>query len=61
MTHETLLRQVWDDPPGDSQNQNVVRTYVRRLRDRPGDDAVNPTYIFTQFRIGYRMPAPLDL
>ena len=42
MTHETLLRQVWHDPHGDSENQNVVRTYVRRLRDRLDDDTVNP-------------------
>ena len=59
VTYETLLRQVWGDRGEDGQN--VVRTYVRRLRDKLGDDAANPAYIFTQFGVGYRMPDPSGL
>ena len=58
VTHETLLRQVWG--ARHDTGQNVVRTYVRRLRDKLGDDAAAPVYIFTQFRVGYRMPDPSD-
>ena len=30
---------------------------VGKLRRKLGDDAQNPTYIFTEPRVGYRMPA----
>ena len=54
LTHTELLRQVWDmDHANDT---TVVRTYVRRLRRKLGDDANNPTYIFAEPRVGYRMP-----
>ena len=34
-----------------------IRTTVSKLRHKLGDDADNPTYIFTEPRVGYRMPA----
>ena len=53
---ETLLRRVWagrsDDDP------NLVRTVVRSLRRKLGDDAGDPTWIFTRWGVGYRMPKP---
>ncbi len=53
LTHKQLRRRVWAvRDPGDS---GVLRTYVRRLRRTLGDDATNPTYIFTEPRVGYRM------
>ena len=33
-----------------------LRTIVSKLRRKLGDDADNPTYIFTEPRVGYRMP-----
>ncbi len=39
----------------------IVRAYVKRLRQRLGDDARHPVYIQTELRIGYRMPAPGDI
>ena len=55
LTHELLLRRVWRvTNSGDPQ---VVRTHMRRLRRKLGDDADSPTYIFTEPRAGYRMPA----
>ena len=56
MTHDQLLRRVWQvTTAGDPQ---VVRTHLRRLRRKLGDDADNPAYIFTEPRVGYRMPEP---
>ncbi len=53
MSHEQLLRRVWRvTNSGDPQ---VVRTHMRRLRRKLQDDADNPTYIFTEPRVGYRM------
>ena len=54
MSHEQLLRRVWRvTSSGDPQ---VVRTHMRRLRRKLGDDADSPRYIFTEPRVGYRMP-----
>ena len=33
-----------------------MRTIVSKLRRKLGDDADNPIYIFTEPRVGYRMP-----
>ena len=33
-----------------------MRTAVRSLRRKLGDDPDNPAYIFTEPRVGYRMP-----
>ena len=54
LDHAHLLRKVWG--PGNSGDARLVRTIVRRLRRKLGDDADNPTYIFTVPRVGYRMP-----
>ena len=54
LTHTELLQQVWD--MDNSSDTSVVRTYIRRLRGKLGDDANNPTYIFAEPRVGYRMP-----
>ena len=34
-----------------------MRTALRSLRRKLGDDADDPTYIFTEPRVGYRMAA----
>ena len=33
-----------------------MRTIVKRLRQKVGDDVSNPTYIFNKPRVGYNMP-----
>jgi DNA-binding response OmpR family regulator/signal transduction histidine kinase len=54
LSHDQLLRRVWHiTTAGDPQ---VVRTHLRRLRRKLGDDADNPSYIFTEPGVGYRMP-----
>jgi two-component system, OmpR family, KDP operon response regulator KdpE len=35
-----------------------VRSFIRNLRRKLGDDARNPRYIFTEPKAGYRMPRP---
>ena len=54
LTHERLLERVWRDK-GDG-NVRPMRTMVSKLRRKLGDDTRNPTYIFTEPRVGFRMP-----
>ena len=56
LTHEQLLRLVWG--PLYSTDARIVRTYVKALRQKLGDDANSPAYIFTERRVGYRMAKP---
>ncbi|MDE2836981.1 MAG: response regulator [Chloroflexota bacterium] len=54
VTHDQLLRRVWrPDKPGDMR---ALRTHVRRLRRKLGEDGSTPAYIFAEPRVGYRMP-----
>ncbi len=54
LTYEHLLDRVWRERSGD--DLRPMRTIVRKLRRKLGDDAANPTCIFTERRVGYRMP-----
>ena len=54
LTYGHLLRRLWDGrSDGDLR---PMRAIISRLRRKLGDDADNPTYIFTEPRVGYRMP-----
>ena len=57
VTSESLLRQAWDKErePTDTER---VRSFVRQLRAKLGDDAARPAYILTERGVGYRMPRP---
>ena len=55
-TYEHLLRRIWGTVGGGEIGS--LRTVVNTLRRRLGDDAKDPTYIFTELRVGYRMPRP---
>ena len=55
MATATLLRQVWRRREADR-----VRTAVRRLQRKLGDNASTPAYIFNEPGVGYRMPSPRD-
>ena len=57
-TYEALLRQVWRGKG--HANPKLVRAYVKRLRGALGDDTSQPTYIFTERGVGYRMARPDD-
>ena len=54
LTYEHLLRRVWR-LEGDA-DVRPMRTAISSLRRKLGDNAENPTYIFTKLRVGYRMP-----
>ena len=54
LTFDALLDRVWG--LGRSGDRGSVRTYVKRLRRKLGEDAGNPKYIFAEPRVGYRMP-----
>ena len=52
MEHGTLLAKVWGREYVDEVDS--VRVYIRRLRDKLGDDADAPRYIRTERGLGYR-------
>ena len=55
-TSKTLLNRVWAGRGyGDTK---VVRAFVKQLRQKLGDDAANPAWIFNVRGVGYRMPRP---
>jgi PAS domain S-box-containing protein len=55
-SHAELLPRVWG--PAHSGRPGAVRTLIKQLRRKLGDDAENPTWIFNVPRLGYRMPRP---
>ena len=58
LTYDSLLQRVWGGR--DSGNVKLVRAFVKRLRQKLGDDTAQPSYIFTARGVGYRMPGPGD-
>jgi two-component system KDP operon response regulator KdpE len=56
LQHGTLLAKVWGREYADETD--YVRVYIRRLRDKLGDDPEHPRYIQTERRLGYRFLLP---
>ena len=54
LTHEHLLKRVWG-AKGDG-DVRPMRTIVSKIRRKLGEDGEHPRYIFTEPRIGFRMP-----
>ena len=54
LTYEHLMGRVWR-VEGDA-DLRPMRTVISSLRRKLCDDAKEPTYISTQFRVGHRMP-----
>lgn len=52
LQHGTLLAQVWGREYVDEVD--YIRVYIRRLRDKLGDDPDAPRYIRTERGLGYR-------
>jgi len=57
-TYAFLRRQVWGERT--SGNPILVRTYIKKLRRKLGDDAARPAYIVSERGVGYRMARPDD-
>jgi two-component system, OmpR family, KDP operon response regulator KdpE len=56
LPHQLLLEQVWGpEYVGDAQ---YLKVFIRRLRQKLGDDAEQPRYIQTQWGVGYRFVPP---
>ena len=61
MTHEHLPERTWG--PANSGDPRPVRTVVKSLHRKLGEDDANPSYVFTEPGAGYRLaraesPAP---
>ena len=55
-TYESLIRQLWNGP--DSGDPDRIRTFIKQLRRKLGDDPARPAWILNERGIGYRMPKP---
>ncbi|MFQ5872266.1 MAG: PAS domain S-box protein [Dehalococcoidia bacterium] len=53
LTHDQILRQVWG--PEYVGGIDVLRSFIRNLRRKLGDQAQHPHYIFTEPQVGYQM------
>lgn len=56
LQHGTLLAKIWGREYIDEVD--YLRVYIRRLRDKLGDDPDAPRYIRTERGLGYRFVAP---
>ena len=56
LTYESLMRQLWKEP--DTGDPDRVRTFVKQLRRKLGDDPARPVYILNERGVGYRAPKP---
>ncbi len=54
LAHRYLLERVWGERR--EANPRPMRAMVSKLRSKLGDDSADPTYIFTEARVGFRMP-----
>ena len=53
LTHRWLVARVWGGSHGDESRQ-ALRTHIRSLRAKIGDDATTPRYLRTESGAGYR-------
>ena len=56
VTYDTLLRRVWSGRS--SADPKLVAVFIKDLRRKLGEDASNPTWIFNERGVGYRLAAP---
>lgn len=54
LTHSHLLQRVWG--MGHPGHPGPVRTVIKNIRRKLDDRATSPLYIFSEPRVGYRMP-----
>ncbi len=53
VTQSMILKALWG--PAHTEDSQYLRVYIRQLRQKLGDDAANPQYIFTEPGVGYRI------
>lgn len=49
--HPLIITEVWGDKP---VSPDLLKVYIRRLRQKLGDDLTSPVYILNERGIGYR-------
>ena len=54
LTRTRLLEEIWD-AGGDFVNDNTLTVYIKRLREKIGDDPSGPAVIKTVRGLGYRV------
>jgi two-component system KDP operon response regulator KdpE len=59
LTHARILAAVWGPEYGGELE--YLRTFVRQLRKKLGDEATSPKYLVTDAQVGYRFRAEADL
>jgi two-component system KDP operon response regulator KdpE len=59
LSHARILSAVWGPEYGGELE--YLRTFIRQLRRKLGDDATAPKYLVTDSQIGYRFKAEIDL
>ena len=55
-TYESLIRRLCSEPDGGDADR--VRTFVKQLRRKLGDDPARPRWILNERGVGYRVPGP---
>ena len=56
LTQDMLLERIWGhEYLGEPQ---LLRSYIKSVRQKLGDNARKPSYIFTEHGVGYRMAKP---
>jgi two-component system KDP operon response regulator KdpE len=53
LTHDEILHRVWGH--GYDGQYEVVRAFVRTLRQKLGDDAREPRFVISERGVGYRL------
>ena len=56
VAYDALIRQMWSPP--DQGDADRVRTFVKQLRRKLGDNPARPLYILNERGVGYRMATP---
>ena len=59
LTHARILAAIWGPEYGGELE--YLRTFVRQLRKKLGDDATAPKYLVTESQVGYRFRGEMDL
>ncbi len=59
MTRDQLLDGIHGSGEGDVMDR-AIDVYIKRLREKLGDDATNPRYVATVRGVGYRAAGPVE-
>jgi len=55
LSHARILAAIWGPEYGGELE--YLRTFIRQLRKKLGDDAASPRYLVTDSQVGYRFKA----